>query len=117
MNTDRLIEFMMQLIKNKPRKVFLILDNLRVHHSNLVKEWVEKNKSKIEIFHLPSYSPEKNPDEYLNCDLKYGMSIKPSPRNEEQLRNTVEDHMVMLQSNQDRVKKYFKHEDIQYAAS
>ncbi|MDD4149256.1 MAG: IS630 family transposase [Bacteroidales bacterium] len=117
MNADRLIEFMMQLIKNKPRKVFLILDNLRVHHSNLVKEWVEKNKSKIEIFHLPSYSPEKNPDEYLNCDLKYGMSIKPSPRNEEQLRNTVEDHMVMLQSNQDRVKKYFKHEDIQYAAS
>lgn len=117
MNAERLIEFLMQLIKNKPRKVFLILDNLRVHHSNLVKEWVGKNKSKIEIFHLPSYSPEKNPDEYLNCDLKYGMSIKPSPRNEEQLRNNVEDHMVMLQSNQDRVKKYFEHEDIQYAAS
>lgn len=117
MNADRLIEFMMQLIKNKPRKVFLILDNLRVHHSKLVKEWIEKNKSKIEIFYLPSYSPEKNPDEYLNCDLKYGMSINPSPRNEEQLKNNVENHMTMLQSNQDRVKRYFKHEEIQYAAS
>ena len=59
MNADRLIEFMNQLTKNKPKKVFLILDNLRVHHSKIVKAWVEKNKAKIEIFHLPSYSPEK----------------------------------------------------------
>ena len=117
MNADRLIEFMNQLTKNKPKKVFLILDNLRVHHNKIVKAWVEKNKAKIEIFHLPSYSPEKNPDEYLNCDLKYGLSTKPSPRNEEQLKNNVEDHMVMLQMNQDRVKKYFEHEEIRYAAS
>lgn len=117
MNAARLIEFLKQLIKNKSKKVFLILDNLSVHHSKLVKEWVEKNKSKIEIFHLPSYSPEKNPDEYLNCDLKYGMSIKPSPRNEEQLKNNVQDHMVMLQGSQDRVRRYFEHEEIQYAAS
>ena len=40
MNAERLIEFLMQLIKNKPRKLFLILDNLRVYHSKLVKEWV-----------------------------------------------------------------------------
>ena len=117
MNADRLIEFMEQLIKNKLKKVFLILDNLRVHHSKIVKAWVEVNKSKIEIFHLPSYSPEKNPDEYLNCDLKYGLSIKPSPRNEEQLKGNVEDHMSMLQANQNRVKKYFEHEEIRYAAS
>ena len=117
MNAARLIEFLIQLVKNKTKKVLLILDNLRVHHSKLVKEWVEKNKSKIEIFHLPSYSPEKNPDEYLNCDLKYGMSIKPSPRNEEQLKNNVQDHMVMLQGSQERVRKYFEHEEIQYAAS
>ena len=117
MNADRLIEFLEQLIKNKLKKVFLILDNLRVHHSKIVKAWVEVNKSKIEIFHLPSYSPEKNPDEYLNCDLKYGLSIKPSPRNEEQLKDNVEEHMSMLQANQNRVKKYFEHEDIRYAAS
>jgi transposase len=117
MNADRLIEFLEQLIKNKLKKVFLILDNLRVHHSKIVKAWVEVNKSKIEIFHLPSYSPEKNPDEYLNCDLKYGLSIKPSPRNEEQLKGNVEEHMSMLQANQNRVKKYFEHEDIRYAAS
>ena len=116
MNTDRLIEFMKQIIEKKQQKTFLILDNLRVHHSKIVKQWLEKNKSKIEVFYLPSYSPEKNPDEYLNCDLKYGLSIKPSPKNQDQLKKNVENHMSMLQCNRDRVKKYFNHKDIKYAA-
>lgn len=116
MNAQRLIEFMEQLIKNKGNKVYLILDNLRVHHSKLVKEWEEENKEKIALFYLPSYSPEKNPDEYLNCDLKYGLSERPAPRNQKQLKNNVENHMKMLQNNEQRVKKYFQHKDIKYAA-
>ena len=116
MNTDRLIEFMKQLIKYKSNKIFLILDNLRVHHSKIVKQWIIENKDKIEVFHLPSYSPEKNPDEYLNCDLKYGLSDKPAPKNQEQLKTNVENHMNMLQENEKRVMKYFNHKDIKYAA-
>ena len=116
MNADRLIEFMKQLIKGKKRKTFLILDNLRVHHSKAVNEWVEKHVESIELFYLPSYSPEKNPDEYLNCDLKYGLSDTPSPRNEKQLRDNVKNHMLMLQADHERVKKYFKHDEIKYAA-
>lgn len=116
MNADRFIEFMKQLIKGKKRKTFLILDNLRVHHSKVVKQWVEQNIESIELFYLPSYSPEKNPDEYLNCDLKYGLSDTPSPKNEKQLKDNVTNHMLMLQANQERVKKYFNHEQIQYAA-
>lgn len=116
MNADRLIEFMAHLIKNRGRKVFLILDNLRVHHSKLVQEWAEKNRAYIELFFLPSYSPEKNPDEYLNCDLKYGMSERPSPKDEEQLKLNVENHMNVLKTNSDRVKKYFHHTEIRYAA-
>lgn len=116
MNAERLIEFMTQLIKNKSQKVFLILDNLRVHHSKVVKAWEKTNKEKIELFFLPSYSPEKNPDEYLNCDLKYGMSEKPAPKDEKQLRENVENHMNMLKENSERVKLYFNHADISYAA-
>lgn len=116
MNAEMLIKFLKQFVKGKKRKMYLILDNLRVHHSKLVNKWVEENSSKIAIFHLPAYSPEKNPDEYLNCDLKYGLSDKPAPRNQEQLKNNVESHMMMLQENEQRVKKYFNHPDIQYAA-
>lgn len=118
MNSDRLIEFMIQLVKNSPVKIFLILDNLRVHHSKLVKEWLamEENKTRIEVFFLPSYSPERNPDEYLNCDLKQGMSNTPSPKSQEKLKGNVEAHMQMLQHNPARVAKYFRHESIEYAA-
>ncbi|RRD73874.1 transposase, partial [Tannerella forsythia] len=81
MNAERLIEFLKQLIQSSRRKIYLILDNLKVHHSKVVKEWVEKNEGKIALFFLPSYSPEMTPDEYLNCDLKQGLSAKKSPKN------------------------------------
>lgn len=116
MNADRLKQFMEQLIKTSEKKIFLILDNLRVHHSKIIKEWLEENKDKIEVFYLPSYSPEKNPDEYLNCDLKQGMSAKPAPKNAEKLKENIENHMNMLQANPERLKKYFNHQDIKYAA-
>lgn len=116
MNSDKLIEFLKQLIKNNEQKIFLILDNLRVHHSYIVQDWVTENKEKIELFFLPAYSPEKNPDEYLNCDLKQGLSAKPAPQNQEKLKENLENHMLMLTQNPERVKKYFNHKDIQYAA-
>ena len=92
------------------------MDNLRVHHSKLVKEWVEENKKDIALFFLPSYSPEKNPDEYLNCDLKQGMSAKPAPKNVAKLEENINLHMDMLKENPERLRKYFNHLDIKYAA-
>lgn len=116
MNSDRLLKFLRQLIKNRERKIYLILDNLKVHHSLIVTKWAKKNKRLIELFFLPPYSPEKNPDEYLNCDLKQGLSLKPAPKDEANLANQVKEHMNMLQNDQERVKKYFNHSEIKYAA-
>lgn len=116
MNSAMFIKFLTRLTKGKKKKIYLILDNLKVHHSNLVKQWVENNASKITLFFLPSYSPERNPDEYLNCDLKYGLSQKMMPKNDIQLKKNVQSHMKLLQRKPDRVIKYFKHESIKYAA-
>ncbi len=69
MNSGKLIKFMRRLVKAAGRKVFLILDNLKIHHSHAVKAWLKEHADQIEVFFLPSYSPELNPDEYLNCDL------------------------------------------------
>lgn len=70
LNSDRLIEFLEVLVKDAKKKVFLILDNRRVHHSYPVKEWLATRKEQIEVCYLPSYSPELNPDERLNAALK-----------------------------------------------
>ena len=53
-NSDKLIEFLEALTQDAAKKVFLILDNLHVHHSKPVKKWVEGHKNKIELFYLPS---------------------------------------------------------------
>lgn len=116
MNAQQLIEFLKRLIKDAKRKVLLILDNLRVHHANRVREWLEKHVESIEVFYLPAYSPELNPDEYLNCDLKAGVHSKLPARNRKQLKAKVLSHMRMLQKQPNRVKKYFQHPKITYAA-
>ena len=86
MNAQKFIEFLEQLIKSSDRKLYVILDNLRVHHSKIVKQWVEENRDDIALFFLPSYSLELTPDEYLNCDLKQGMSAKKAPANNRKLK-------------------------------
>ena len=70
MNTDLFIGFMERLIADSGQKVFLILDNLKVHHAKLVIAWLAERKDQIEVFYLPPYSPEINPDEYLNRNFK-----------------------------------------------
>ena len=115
-NSDRLIEFFELLIKDTEKKVFLILDNLRVHHSKPVKAWLEENKEKIECFYLPSYSPELNPEERLNSDLKQAIGSKVPTRTKEKLRNAANDHMTMLENNPERVVSYFQDPYVKYAA-
>jgi hypothetical protein len=39
-----------------------------------VNEWLADKKERIEVFSLPKYAPERNPDEYLNCDVKANIS-------------------------------------------
>ena len=116
MASQMLIKFMSRLIKDAPRKVFLILDNLRVHHGKKVKEWLEANKEKIEVFYLPSYSPELNPDEYLNGNLKNKIRSGIPARNETDIISKTRSFMKTLQKRPQHVKKYFKHPAVAYAA-
>lgn len=115
MNSQTLIKFMKRLIKDSDKKIFLILDNLRVHHSYLVRDWVKEHEDEIELFFLPSYSPELNPDEYLNCDLKAGVHSGTPASSKRQLKKKAISHLRKLQKLPGRVKKYFKHPKIAYA--
>ena len=114
-HADKLIEFLTALIKDADRKVFLILDHLRVHHSKVVKAWLADKKDKIEIFYLPSYSPELNPDERLNADLKYAIGSKVSARTKTKLKAAATAHMELIEASPERVKKYFQDPRVNYA--
>ena len=115
-NSDRLIEFLQVLIKDAGKKVFLILDNLKVHRSKPVKTWAGEHMDKIELFYLPSYSPELNREERLNADLKHAIGSQVPVRTKPKLRAAANDHMVMLENNPERVKSYFQDPRVKYAA-
>jgi transposase len=115
-NSERLIEFMQALIQDAGKKVFLILDNLRVHHSKPVKAWLAERKEHIEVFYLPSYSPELNPEERLNADLKQAMGKRVPVRTKAKLREAANEHMAMLEQSPERVMSYFQDPRVKYAA-
>jgi transposase len=116
LSSDVFILFLERLILDADRKVFLILDNLRVHKSKVVSEWILKRKDQIELYFLPPYAPELNPDEYLNCDLKYQVHSQISPKNQEDLEYKVKSSLEKIQIDPCRVRKYFRDPFIQYAA-
>jgi transposase len=115
-DSEKLIEFLQALIKDAGKKVFLILDNLRVHHSKVVKAWVAERIGQIELFYLPSYSPQLNPEERLNADLKQEMGKRVPVRTKAKLREAASQHMTMLEQSPDRVQSYFQDRRVRYAA-
>ena len=115
-DADKFCEFLQALIKDAGKKVFLILDNLRVHHSKQVKAWVAERKEQIELFYLPSYSPQLNPEERLNADLKQEMSKRVPVRTKAKLRQAATAHMTMLEQTPERVMAYFQDRRVKYAA-
>jgi transposase len=115
-NTALLIAFLQRLAREARRKVFLVLDNLKVHKAPEVLEWLDKHRDKIEVFYLPSYSPELNPDELLNADLKAAITTKAPTRRKGELKKAVVRHLHRIANSPERVKKYFEHAPVKYAA-
>jgi transposase len=115
-NGERFVEFLKQLIKYRRKKAFLIIDKARPHTGKVLKEWLAANSHRIEIFYLPSYSPDLNPDEHLNADVKYGVGSKHPKRNKAELRKATEEHMQLLDRSPDRIMRYFLDPTITYAA-
>lgn len=110
------ILFLERLIAKRERKLMWIVDRHPVHRSNAVQHWLQEHRNRIEMHFLPSYSPQLNPAEYLNCDVKQGVHSKPPTRNLSQLKQRLRSHLFKLQKLPTRIVKYFKHPFIAYAA-
>jgi transposase len=114
MTQQRFIEFMGRLVHDAQHKVFFIVDNLKVHHGKMVQAWLKNHKDKIEVFYLPSYSPELNPDEYLNHSLKQDVHSGTRPRTKKELHRRTESYMRRLQHNPEKVRNLFRHPKLSY---
>lgn len=115
-NTDRFIEFLELLLQDARQKIFLVVDNLRVHHAKRVTEWLSDKKDRIELVFLPPYAPESNPDEYLNRDFKTALRTGPVSHDKASLLEKAIAFMNKLAAMPEHVMRYFKHPSAAYAA-
>lgn len=116
MDSTRMISFLKRLIQDAQKKVFLIVDNLKVHHSKKVTAWVEEHEQEIELHYLPRYAPEHNPDEYLNNDLKTALNQREPSRTKKEMKNKIRSHMMRSQRNPSKIRRFFRHPKVKYAS-
>lgn len=110
------IRFLRRLVKHSRRKVFLIVDGHPVHRSRKVQSWVKQNNLHLRMYFLPPYSPELNPDEMLNQDVKANAIGRKAPRDQVALMNNLRGYLTGRQKNPEKVKRYFHETSVLYAS-
>jgi hypothetical protein len=110
------IEFLGRLVRHVGRKVFMIWDGHPVHRSRKVKRWVAEHKDRIRMFFLPGYSPQLNPDDLLNQDVKTNAVGRERPKDQPEMMANVRSYLRSTQRRPDIVKAYFQEEHVRYAA-
>jgi len=115
-NSEVFIEFLGRLIKHKRQKIYLIVDGHPAHKTKKVQAWLEENKKRIEMYFLPAYSPELNPDELVNQDLKTNAIGKHRAINKEQLKANALNLLERRKKDPKQVQKYFHGKHVRYAA-
>jgi transposase len=111
------LEFLYRLVRQSKRKVFLIVDRHPVHRSKKVARWLEERPDEIQLFFLPGYSPELNPDELLNQDVKGNTIRKNRPSQQDELIKKVRSYLRKRQMQFHIATKYFHGKHVRYGAA
>lgn len=110
------LKFLRRLVRHARRKVFLILDGHPVHKAAMVRRWAAASAGKIELFLLPSYSPDLNPDEFLNNDVKANSLGRRRPADRHEMIADLRAYLRGTQRRPEIVRCYFHAESVRYAA-
>ena len=114
--SDVFLDFLKRLLRQVDRKVFVIVDGHPVHRSGKVKKWLKRNDHRIQLFFLPAYSPELNPDEILNQDVKSNAVGRRRAHNQKELMANVRGYLRSRQRRPPIVQRYFHEKHVRYAA-
>jgi transposase len=109
------IAFMRRLVRTAGRKVYLIVDGHPVHKSEQVREWLARHEEQIRMILLPAYSPDLNPDEFLNHDVKQNAVGRRRAVSREDMMADVRGYLHSTQKRPDIVQSYFQAPSVQYA--
>lgn len=116
-NSEVFQTFLQQMIKYSKQKIFFVTDGHPAHKTKKLNEWLAQRTHRLKVFFLPPYSPELNPQEYVNQDLKTNVIGKKRPINKEEMKKNVEDFMNRRKNDRKQVRKYFHVSHVRYAMS
>jgi transposase len=116
LNAALFLTFLQRLVRSARSKVFLIVDNLKVHKAGKVQAWVAEHRERIELFFLPAYAPEHNPDEFLHNDLKQSLGRRVAAKDRAGLKSSLRRYLRRLQRQPERVRAFFQAPTTLYAA-
>jgi transposase len=111
------IEFLSRLLHGAMGKLFVIVDRLPAHDTVAVEQWALARQDQLEVFYMPYRAPERNPDEYLNNELKEEVHREGLPADKASLKSQVLKAMSKLARLPDMIANLFQHPDVQYAAA
>ena len=116
-NSQVFIDFMRRLARDRGKKVYLIVDRHPVHTSRKVHGWAERHQAEVRLVYLPPYSPELNPGEFLNQDVKANAAGRWRPSTRGQMMGNLRSYLRSTQKSQDVVRRYFHAAPVCYAAA
>lgn len=116
LNATLFLAFLQRLVRSARGKLFLIVDNLKVHKAGKVQAWVAAHRERIELFFLPAYAPEHNPDEFLHSALKQHLGRRPAVKDKAGLESRLRGYLRRLQRQPERVRAFFQAPTTRYAA-
>jgi len=110
------IKFVRRLLRLRLRNLLLIVDRHPGHRSAEVKRWLARHAARLELFLLPGYSPDLNPDEFLNQDVKSNALGRQRPATRAEMISGVRSYLRSTQRQPATVKSYFQADSVRYAA-
>lgn len=110
------IDFLKRLVTGSKTKIFLIVDNGPSHISKKTNEFVKSISNKLELFFLPPYSPELNPDELVWNHLKNHTVGRSTVTDKQDFKKQVTKSMKSLQKKPEKIRSFFGKDTLKYAA-
>ncbi len=107
-NADIFKQFLEQLMLGEDRPVILVVDGHPIHKANVVKDYIESTNGQLELYCLPPYSPQLNPDEQVWKNVKERVA-KQGPHDKYELRVMIRKALERLQQMPDIVRGFFAH--------
>jgi transposase len=115
LNAESFMVFLQNFVESQPGKIFLVIDGHPAHKAKAVKEYIKTLEGRLELYFLPPYAPDLNPDEYVWSYMKNnGISKKPLKKNES-LQSRIDEDLNGIKENRKLVKSFFGATSVAYA--